>query len=178
MRAYYTAAEPHRPPTLSSDVGVTWRAPVPNRRSARQTQDADRQVWENQWRGGQWIFTREGGAPLLPQFVTKRFEQLVRKTNLQALTFHGLRHQHASLLIAQGVELAVVSKRLGHSSIAITSDLCSHLLRDANRHAGEAAEALVPRAEPAAGGDTVHTLHTRPATKAPLDEAPVEELLL
>jgi len=49
-------------------------------------------------------------------------------------------------MLAAGVPLAVVSKRLGHSSTAITGDTCSHLLRGVGRQAAEAATALVPRA--------------------------------
>lgn len=142
-----------------------------------QTQNADREVWQNQWQGGAWIFTREDGAPLIPQFVTKRFERLVEQAQLPAMTFHGLRHQHASLLLAQGIDLAVVSKRLGHSSIAITNDLYSHLLKDANRKAGEAAEALVPRGSASAAAPDVHTLHTPRSKRRGKDETPAEEFL-
>ena len=48
-------------------------------------------------------------------------------------------------MLAAGVPLAVVSKRLGHSSIAITSDTYSHLLEGVGRQAAERAAALVPR---------------------------------
>ncbi|WP_147391993.1 tyrosine-type recombinase/integrase [Amnibacterium setariae] len=143
----------------------------------RRTQDADRELWQNQWAGGSWIFTREDGEPLVPQYVTKRFERVVRQAGLPVMTFHGLRHQHASLLIAQGVELAIVSKRLGHSSIAITNDLYSHLLKDANRQAGEAAEALVPRASKGLSQRSEHTTHTHHGRKGKKQEAPAEEFL-
>ena len=43
------------------------------------------------------------------------------------LTFHGLRHGHASLMLAAGVNLKVVSERLGHSTIGITADLYTHV---------------------------------------------------
>ena len=42
--------------------------------------------------------------------------------------FHDLRHTHASLVLAAGVHLKVVSERLGHSSVGITGDLHSHVL--------------------------------------------------
>ena len=48
-------------------------------------------------------------------------------------------------MLAAGVPLAVVSKRLGHSSVAITSDTYSHLLEGVGRKAAERAAALVPR---------------------------------
>ena len=144
----------------------------------RETQDSDRVRWENLRQGEEWVFTRENGLPLLPQFVTKRFEHLVEQAGLPAMTFHGLRHQHASLMIAQGVELAVVSKRLGHASIAITNDLYGHLLRGANKAAAEAAEALVPRPTEALQNRSVHTLHTQRPRGRQTEEAPVEEFLI
>ncbi|HEY8282383.1 MAG TPA: site-specific integrase [Leifsonia sp.] len=143
----------------------------------RETQDADRARWENLWQGDDWVFTRENGLPLLPQFVTKRFEHLVEQAGLPAMTFHGLRHQHASLMIAQGVELAVVSKRLGHASIAITNDLYGHLLRGANKAAAEAAEALVPRPSGGLRNRSEHTSHTQRPKRRQTEEAPVGEFL-
>lgn len=44
-----------------------------------------------------------------------------------SMTFHDLRHGHASLMLAAGVHLKVVSDRLGHSNIGITADLYSHV---------------------------------------------------
>ena len=48
-------------------------------------------------------------------------------------------------MLAAGVEMAVVSKRLGHSGIRITSDTYTHLLEGVGRQAAEAAAALIPR---------------------------------
>ncbi|MFT8361449.1 MAG: site-specific integrase [Liquorilactobacillus satsumensis] len=45
------------------------------------------------------------------------------------VTFHALRHSHASYLLSQGVSIQYVSERLGHSSIAITENVYSHLLQ-------------------------------------------------
>ncbi|WP_413252957.1 tyrosine-type recombinase/integrase [Streptomyces brevispora] len=59
---------------------------------------------------------------------------------------HDLRHGQASLMLAAGVDMAIVSKRLGHSTITITSDTYSHLLGGVGRDAADRASALVPRA--------------------------------
>jgi hypothetical protein len=48
-------------------------------------------------------------------------------------------------LLAAGVDIALVSKLLGHSSISLTSDTYSHLLEGVRRDAAERASALVPR---------------------------------
>ena len=60
--------------------------------------------------------------------ISKDFCALVRKYGLPHLTFHGLRHAHATLLLTSGVHAKVVSERLGHSNIGITMDTYSHVL--------------------------------------------------
>jgi integrase len=61
--------------------------------------------------------------------VTKDFGKVTRKAGVDdGMRFHDLRHTHASLLLGEGVHLKVVSERLGHSGIAITADLYSHVL--------------------------------------------------
>lgn len=49
-----------------------------------------------------------------------------------------LRHTHASWLIAAGVPLTVIQRRLGHESIKTTSDLYGHLAEDADAAAAAA----------------------------------------
>lgn len=51
---------------------------------------------------------------------------------------HDLRHSHASALIAAGIPLPVIQRRLGHSSIKMTADTYGHLLTDADQLAADA----------------------------------------
>ncbi len=74
-----------------------------------------------------------------------RADPTLTGTPLPVVKFHSLRHLQASLMLAAGVPLAVVSKRLGHSSTSITSDTYSHLLEGVGAQAAEAAAALIPR---------------------------------
>lgn len=74
------------------------------------------------------IFCRRDGTPLRPGTVSKAFSKLTSKAGLEGIRLHDLRHTHASLLLGEGVHLKVVSERLGHSGIAITADLYSHVL--------------------------------------------------
>lgn len=46
------------------------------------------------------------------------------------ITFHGLRHTHASYLLAKGSKLEYVSKRLGHASIETTMNVYAHMLQE------------------------------------------------
>ncbi|MBL7516746.1 tyrosine-type recombinase/integrase family protein [Frankia sp. CNm7] len=63
---------------------------------------------------------------------------------------HDLRHASASIQLQEGIDLALVSKRLGHSSPAITGALYAHLLRPAGQRAALAVANAVPRSRRAA----------------------------
>lgn len=52
--------------------------------------------------------------------------------------FHGLRHTSASLGLTAGVAMKVVSERLGHSAIAITADLYTHVAPVVDKEAADA----------------------------------------
>jgi len=74
------------------------------------------------------VFTQVDGRPVDPDAITKDFSDVVKGTGLPHLTVHGLRHAHATMLLEAGVNPKVVSERLGHSSIAVTMDVYSHVL--------------------------------------------------
>jgi integrase len=111
----------------------------------RLAQDAERAAWGPAYADHGLVFARENGEPLHPETVTKRFGKLAEAASLRPVRLHDLWHGQASLMLAAGVPLAVVSKRLGHSSVSITSDTYSHLLEGVGREAAERAAALVPR---------------------------------
>lgn len=63
--------------------------------------------------------------------VNKRLKDILKELKIEnVITFHGLRHTHASMLIAQGVSLDYVSEILGHADTAITSKIYVHLLKE------------------------------------------------
>jgi integrase len=96
------------------------------------------------WHDTDLVFTREDGSGWHPDYVTHRFGKLVARHRLPKISLHKLRHLAASLQIAAGVDIAIVSKRLRHSSIKITNDTYGHLIGTVGRDAAEAAAALVP----------------------------------
>lgn len=91
-------------------------------------QELERAAWGTAYVDHDLVFAREDGSPLAPDQVTKVLGELVRAAGLRPIRVHDLRHGQASLLLAAGVPIAVVSKMLGHSSIAITAHTYSHLL--------------------------------------------------
>lgn len=60
-----------------------------------------------------------------------------------SFVFHDLRHTQASLMLAAGVDLKVIQKRLGHRDFATTANLYSHLLQGAQAEATEKLDALM-----------------------------------
>ena len=77
--------------------------------------------------------------------MTGTFERLVKAAGPPRIRLHHLRHGAASLMLAAGVPAKVVQEQLGHSSIAITMDLYSHLMPGMKRDASERLAALLDR---------------------------------
>jgi integrase len=92
-----------------------------------------------------YVFTGPDGRPWHPATVSHRFRRLTAQAGLRRCRFHDLRHLAASLQLAAGVDIAIVSKRLGHSTYTITADTYCHLLPGVGRRAAEAAAKMVPR---------------------------------
>ena len=71
--------------------------------------------------------------------------EIVAEDIMENVGLHAFRHTHAALLLAQGVQLYTVSRRLGHASIAITADLYGHLMPGVDEAAASAMEAIGSR---------------------------------
>jgi integrase len=70
-----------------------------------------------------------GGVRSLPiTNIQRELEKGIAASGVKPIRLHDLRHSHASNLIAEGVPIIAVSKRLGHASITITLDTYAHLL--------------------------------------------------
>ena len=63
-----------------------------------------------------------------------------RKHDLPDVTFHGLRHSNAAILIAEGVDIQTLAGRLGHARTTTTTDVYSHFLQKPNKIAAEKLE--------------------------------------
>lgn len=82
------------------------------------------------------VVTQADGAPLQPRSLTHVVSAFLKEWGV---TLHGLRHSHASHMLASNIHPKIVQERLGHSSIAITMDIYSHLMPNMQ---GEAAAAV------------------------------------
>lgn len=94
------------------------------------------------WQNSGLVFAREDGRPLPPDWVYKRFVGLVLAAGVPVIPFHGLRHTHGTAGLEAGVDLKVMSVRLGHSSVRITADTYQHVERAMDQDAAARAAAL------------------------------------
>lgn len=77
------------------------------------------------------------GKPRGGETLRIKLQKIAGRLGIPEITFHDLRHQHASLLIALDVPAKVIQERLGHSSIDVTMDLYGHLLPGMDRDAAD-----------------------------------------
>ena len=91
-------------------------------------EERDAQTGAREAAGASWsepipglVFTDANGAPRNGGTVLSAFQAALRRAGLTPMRWHDLRGAHAGLLLRSGTDLAVVSKRLGHSSVAITA---------------------------------------------------------
>ena len=117
----------------------------------RRTQAKERLKWGEAYQDGGYVFTREDGTPYHPDYITKIVSRLLRRAGIPAGKLHALRHFRAAWLISIGTDIAVVSKTLGHKSIAITSDIYGSLQEKAAKDLAEKARGYVSRPGKAAG---------------------------
>jgi len=98
----------------------------------RQWQDAQKDSLGDAWedKDGR-IFTSDTGAPIFPDSVTKWFGSFVKRSGLPKVSVHSLRHTYASLMIADGAPLVVVSHQLGHAQTSTTANIYAHVIASA-----------------------------------------------
>jgi len=74
------------------------------------------------------IFTNTAGCAVHPESISQLFDRHLARTDIPRIRFHDLRHTHASLLVAAGTPIKVVSERLGHAHPGFTMATYQHLI--------------------------------------------------
>jgi integrase len=87
------------------------------------------------------VFADLNGEPRLPNAITKEWERTARAASMAFATLHSLRHTHASHLIAAGLDILTISRRLGHGSPTITLSVYGHLFPQTDDRAAQIMEA-------------------------------------
>jgi integrase len=97
-------------------------------RTWRRHQKRQRMAVGEGWREHGLVFSRPDGSPIHPDYFQQTFDRAVASSGLPVIRLHDLRHTHASLLLAAGVPVKVVSERLGHANPAFTMSVYQHVI--------------------------------------------------
>lgn len=102
-------------------------------------QEADRKAVGKVWQDrDDLVFTDGLGRHVEPGSVSHGFQDAREAAGLPAVRFHDLRHSAATLMLAEGVPLAVISEWLGHSGISITASHYAAVVPELRREAADA----------------------------------------
>ena len=107
-------------------------------RTHRANQAAEALALGPAWVDSGLVFTSTVGTVIEPRNLNRFFDELITNAGVRRIRFHDLRHTFASLLLAQNVPARVVMEILGHSQLAMTTDLYPHVMPTALREAADA----------------------------------------
>jgi integrase len=89
------------------------------------------------------LFADIDGNPISPTAFSTRWGEFAERIGMPQLTFHMLRHTHASQLIDQGVDIVTISRRLGHAKPDITLRVYAHRFQKDDSKAAAAINAIM-----------------------------------
>jgi len=107
-------------------------------RNHRRRQAQQRMRLGPEWNDTGFVFTTPAGTPIDPRNLTRRYHVLTVRAGLGPRRFHALRHSAATLMLANGVPLEVISRTLGHAGLAITADVYAKVTKGLQRQAADA----------------------------------------
>ena len=142
---------------------------VPVLRQHKKEQDERRRRFGSAWVQTDLVFAEPDGSTPHPGAIPKRFDRRVREVDVPRIRLHDLRHTWATLALDAGVHPKVVQERLGHSSIAVTLDIYSHVLPTNHRDAASTIARII------FGEDADNARGDAPAAEADPEGAPLDD---
>lgn len=91
----------------------------------------------DQWKNSDFVFVQSDGSPMSPDSITSWLGDFSKRHELPHINPHAFRHTMASVLINSGKDVVAVSKRLGHAKVSTTTDIYSHIIKQADEQASD-----------------------------------------
>lgn len=114
----------------------------------KEWQEAYKKVYKRRWTGkDNRIFTSIDGGYMHPSTCDHIIRKIVKKYNLDHISFHELRHTCASLLINSGIDPKTVSKRLGHADTSITMEIYTHVFQESKNACADKFDDMMKKLE-------------------------------
>ena len=92
--------------------------------------DSMQEMFGSNWNPVGRLFVNPNGVPVPLDSPRKWLIKFCRQNNISDYTIHSFRHFFTSLLLSQGVDIATISKVLGHSMLSTTMNIYSHCMGD------------------------------------------------
>ena len=121
------------PPSIVSELRAHWRRQQEQRLALGLGKADD----------GDLVFARHDGSVYPLNSLTFDWARTVRRLKVPRVTLHALRHTHVSQLIASGLDVVTVSRRIGHSNPTVTLGVYAHLFGNTDERAASVVEAAL-----------------------------------
>jgi integrase len=116
-------------------------------RDHRRRQVEEQLLVGKEWKDRSLVFCTEFGDILPTNTMVLLLHRVLKRAGLPIIRFHDLRHTAATMLLSNGVHPKVASEMLGHSTVAITLDLYSHVSKNMQQQAAEIIDRAVGATE-------------------------------
>lgn len=118
-------------------------------RAHRVRQAEERLLIGTSWTDRGLVFPNHWGDYMNPEWFRRReFGDVLARAGLRKIRFHDLRHTFATLQLANNQPLKIVSEMMGHTRVAITQDLYTHVSAAMQRSAADALDAAITALKP------------------------------
>jgi integrase len=91
------------------------------------------------------LFADAEGKPIAPGVLGHNFARIAKRAGSENVRLHDLRHTFASLMLLRGAKPKVISEALGHSSVAFTMDVYSHIIEGMQSEAITLLDGVLPQ---------------------------------
>lgn len=95
------------------------------------------------WHDTNYIIIKEDGTGIRPNTLNKWFDEFIIYNNLPKISIHGLRHAHATILIANNTDIVTVSRRLGHAKTSTTLNIYAHAISNSEKATSDKLEKIL-----------------------------------
>lgn len=92
--------------------------------------EVNKKIFGKAYKDSDYLFVWEDGRLFDPGYVSKKFERIIKNTDLPKITFHKLRHSTASILIEKGWDIKSIQLWLRHADVKTTLNIYTHIKKD------------------------------------------------
>jgi integrase len=111
-------------------------------------QAEERALAEDEWKESGLVFTTTIGTPIAARAAIRTHNAILKTSSIPRLRFHDLRHNAATLLLAQGVSPKYISQMLGHRQVAFTMQTYARVIKETQQQLADKMDAILNPAAP------------------------------